>query len=170
MVRGQSPPEKTWKTKFLLQQSHPLPAAPVEDCQTSAFLQTALCGDPQRRPAVSPALLRRCLLFAVRGTVILMFRETHFPLNKSSLFPSALLCSFSYFSVFSLDFDLSPAIILLPLQTAVLRFGDPPVATFQSTFSTFPMIFSSKMGKMVASSRTSSNTTPQSNSSLTFLK
>lgn len=40
----------------------------------------------------------------------------------------------------------------------------------QSIFSTFPMIFSSKRGKMAASSRTSSNTTPQSNSSLTFLK
>lgn len=40
----------------------------------------------------------------------------------------------------------------------------------QSIFSTFPMIFSSKMGKTASSSRTSSNTTPQSNSSLTFLK
>lgn len=40
----------------------------------------------------------------------------------------------------------------------------------QSTFSTLPMIFSSKTGKMASSSRTSSNTTPQSNSSLTFLK
>lgn len=40
----------------------------------------------------------------------------------------------------------------------------------QSSFSTFPMIFSSKRGKMASSSRTSSNTTPQSNSSLTFLK
>lgn len=40
----------------------------------------------------------------------------------------------------------------------------------QSSLSTFPMIFSSKTGRMAASSRTSSNTTPQSNSSLTFLK
>lgn len=40
----------------------------------------------------------------------------------------------------------------------------------QSTFSTLPMIFSSKTGRTVSSSRTSSNTTPQSNSSLTFLK
>lgn len=40
----------------------------------------------------------------------------------------------------------------------------------QSTFSTLPMIFSSKTGRTASSSRTSSNTTPQSNSSLTFLK
>lgn len=40
----------------------------------------------------------------------------------------------------------------------------------QSTFSTLPMIFSSNTGSTVSSSRTSSNTTPQSNSSLTFLK
>lgn len=40
----------------------------------------------------------------------------------------------------------------------------------QSSLSTFPMIFSSKMGNTASSSRTSSNTTPQSNSSLTFLK
>lgn len=44
------------------------------------------------------------------------------------------------------------------------------LASCQSTFSTLPMIFSSKMGRTAASSRTSSNTTPQSNSSLTFLK
>lgn len=40
----------------------------------------------------------------------------------------------------------------------------------QSSLSTLPMIFSSKTGRMASSSRTSSNTTPQSNSSLTFLK
>lgn len=153
-----------------LRQSQPFPAAPVEDCETPAVLQTALCEYPQRRRATSPPLLRRCLVFAVRGTVILMFRETLFPLNKSSFFPWVSLCSFFYVSVFFLDFDLSPAFVLLPLETAVLRFSYPPVATLQSTFSTFPMIFSSKMGKMASSSRTSSNTTPQSNSSLTFLK
>lgn len=43
-------------------------------------------------------------------------------------------------------------------------------AAAQSTFSTLPMIFSSKTGRTASSSRTSSNTTPQSNSSLTFLK
>lgn len=43
-------------------------------------------------------------------------------------------------------------------------------ACSQSTFSTLPMIFSSKTGSAASSSRTSSNTTPQSNSSLTFLK
>lgn len=43
-------------------------------------------------------------------------------------------------------------------------------AAGQSTFSTLPMTFSSKTGSTAASSRTSSNTTPHSNSSLTFLK
>ena len=43
-------------------------------------------------------------------------------------------------------------------------------AAGQSTFSTLPMIFSSKTGSTAVSSRTSSNTTPHSNSSLTFLK
>lgn len=170
MVRGQSPPEKMWKTKFLLSSSLTLsqPHRWKTGRHRLSFRQRSV--NIQRRRAICRPPLRRCLLFAVRGTVILMFRETHFPLNKSRFFPSASLCSFFYFSVFFLDCDVSPVSVLLPLKTAVLCFSYPPVATFQSTFSTFPMIFSSKMGKMASSSRTSSNTTPQSNSSLTFLK
>lgn len=54
-----------------------------------------------------------------------------------------------------------------PPMEACLHGGQ---ACSQSTFSTLPMIFSSKTGSAASSSRTSSNTTPQSNSSLTFLK
>lgn len=61
-----------------------------------------------------------------------------------------------------------------PLPALSVAIPAPPGAEAwpagQSTFSTLPMIFSSKTGKMASSSRTSSNTTPQSNSSLTFLK
>ena len=56
-----------------------------------------------------------------------------------------------------------------PAQALVVRSVEARPAD-QSTFSTLPMTFSSKTGSTAPSSRTSSNTTPHSNSSLTFLK
>lgn len=67
----------------------------------------------------------------------------------------------------------SPKHFLVSVQlllAGLLNFFHLQRAKLQSIFSTFPIIFSSKMGKIASSSRTSSNTTPQSNSSLTFLK
>ena len=65
---------------------------------------------------------------------------------------------------------LFPISLFFPNHLFAILCHLPVFQKFQSTFSTFPMIFSSKIGKMASSSRTSSNTTPQSNSSLTFLK
>lgn len=62
---------------------------------------------------------------------------------------------------------LCAALPVPPDERAACAEAGPAV---QSTFSTLPMIFSSKTGSTASSSRTSSNTTPQSNSSLTFLK
>lgn len=59
---------------------------------------------------------------------------------------------------------------LPPCQLTRVTRGAEARPAGQSTFSTLPMIFSSKTGRTASSSRTSSNTTPQSNSSLTFLK
>lgn len=69
---------------------------------------------------------------------------------------------------------LPPAAVCLPhsrnpAQALVVRSAEARPAR-QSTFSTLPMTFSSKTGSTAPSSRTSSNTTPHSNSSLTFLK
>lgn len=51
-----------------------------------------------------PPPLQRCPISAARGTVILMFRETHFPLNKSLSFPSASLLLFFLLFRFLLGF------------------------------------------------------------------
>lgn len=89
-------------------------------------------------------------------------------------FCHTLLHPFLYFPLFPCSWiSIQPQCslsLLFSSNDRFLIFFHLRVPKYQSTFSTFPMIFSSKIGKTASSSRTSSNTTPQSNSSLTFLK
>lgn len=89
------------------------------------------------------------------------------PVTRYSFHHSTFFHSF----FFTAEFPSNATVLSVSFfQMIFLQPFHLPVPEFQSTFSTFPMIFSSKMGKTASSSRTSSNTTPQSNSSLTFLK
>lgn len=53
MVRGQSPPEKMWKTKFLLSSSLTLSQPHQWKTETPAFLQTEETSDTSSAPALS---------------------------------------------------------------------------------------------------------------------
>lgn len=93
---------------------------------------------------------------------------TALPFSSTSISSPALLSEL--FLLHSWNTSTSPSQFLLAQQAQTFLTLSSSTCTCQSIFSTFPIIFSSKMGRIASSSRISSNTTPQSNSSLTFLK
>ena len=143
-----------------------LPSAPVSSGQAS-LLDVGLI-----------QALTQISRYSIKTTASLIYLSFYHaaqpPFCHTSLLPSFYFPSFVFSPLnfhptrmFSSNFLFSNGFFFFFLLRFFFIF---PFPNFQSTFSTLPMIFSSKMGKMASSSRTSSNTTPQSNSSLTFLK
>lgn len=195
---GQTPPEQKWKT--ILSSLLPAVPSPFSiHCSGSGRLVrhqilTALLEYPQWRqdrwnnlcsfppfPFHLAKLLCCVWVWSRHDADIQIFHKTNHLLNTRAStmqrnLPSVTHCSFhlsTFFRFLTAEFLSNPNVLFLstfPPNDLFAILCHLPVPNFQSTFSTFPMIFSSKIGKMASSSRTSSNTTPQSNSSLTFLK